>query len=47
MVLNGKLNKMKKAALLAYIQVPAQNFHVITAENYKRDIQAILPKVPK
>jgi hypothetical protein len=47
MVLNGKLNKFRKAALLAYIQIPAQNFYAITVENHQRDTQAILPKVRK
>ena len=45
MVLNGKLIKLKKAALLTCIQVLAQNLHVMTAENHKRDTQTILPWV--
>lgn len=45
MVLNGKLNKLNKAALMAYVWVLAQDFHVMTAENYRRDRQAILPWV--
>ena len=45
MVLNEKLNKLRKATLLAGIQVLAESFHVLTTENHKYATQTTWPWV--